>query len=657
MSFLSDQAKRGAKGVTRINKPTPAGEAALEQLDKVEDQELSTETPFDSLPFNQKAAKILEAIGQYLSQQGEDTFRVGAYDRAAATIRAQGPDLSTWSAKELQKLPSVGKSTATKVREIADTGTCQKYAELAASSPPDSVAELEKLPGVGPVNALRIWKETGVDSLAALGVAIEKGEITDTKLVQGFEFVNKELERVPLGMILPFVREFMSMVMKQHRDIVERISVAGSTRRGRETVRDIDVLICVAEQHVPIVQQTIIREFSEHGAEAAGENKCRLLYIQDILKVQVDVLFTPPVTWGSKLLYFTGSKEFNIATRRRAKAIGYTLNEYGLWNGEECIASKTEEAILNALQIAYVQPWQREQNVANIIDRDTQSGKYRSVLTQDWVKSEARELQMKHSRQGWEVEDPQDRSLPLTTVVAEQQIALYEYLGGSLHNHCIFATKDGKQWDDGRIRIGDLIIECKRRGMKYVGIASHSKSLPIARGLSEDALKQQIEHVRENEWDPPLCIGSEMEVKSDGSFDWSEEILSELDFVIAALHMQPGKNTTERIVAAMQHPKVCMIAHPTGRVFAERPIAEADWDVIFKAAIDTNTALELNVQSSRADLPEDLLSRAIAAGVKIAINCDVHRLVDFDSIVLGPLMFNRAGGTVKDLFQFEEWWT
>ena len=647
MGFLSKNALSNARQAKCTSAPTAIGQEALNKLGSNPTLTLPTTTPFDNELFNIKVAKIFEAIALYLTQQGEDRFRIGAYERAAKTIREQNEELSTWTEKELQVLPGIGKSSAAKIYEIATTGICKKYAELYVNSPPLSVAELEKLPGIGPVNAVQIWKEYGVDSLATLGEAITKGKITDQKLIDGHAFVSKELERVPLGMILPFVREFINLLMKKSKagdiGLIEQISVAGSIRRGCETVRDVDILICTAERCVAGIQEMIITEFSQHGAEAAGENKCRLLYTENLLKVQIDILFTPSGTWGSKLMYFTGSKEFNIAVRRRAKAMGWTLNEYGLGIPGETIrfASDAEDNIFDHLDIEYIPPWLREIKAADLIDAETRNGAFRQRPTR--IKNYNEDAIIK-----------EQQLIPVATV-ADTQSLLYEVLGGSLHNHCLFQTIDGKQWDDGKITISSLVQECVERGMKYIGISSHSKSLSIARGLSEDALKQQIALIRENTWPLPVYAGSEMEIKIDGSLDWPESILDELDFVIAALHAQPGENVTKRIITAMQHPKICAIAHPTGRVFAERPIAEADWDLIFRAAIDTNTALEFNVQPSRADLPEELLKQAIQAGVKILISCDVHRLIDFDHIVLAPLMFNRAEGDIGDIFNFNEW--
>ena len=527
---------------------------------------------------NREIADMFERIADMLELLGENAFRVNSYRKASRVIGDLTDDVADLAeAGRLQKLPGIGASTAKKIDEYLATGSMQRCEELAAQVPA-GVVEMMHVPGLGPKTAGLVYKEAGVDSIARLQEAIAAGKLADLPGLGAKKLENIEKgirtylagqERVLLGRALPIAEEIAEAMRKVEG--VQDVLPAGSLRRRRETIGDIDIL--VASTRGKAVVEAFVALPAVTDVLAAGDTKGSVRVEGGL---QVDCRVVPPESLGAAAQYFTGSQAHNVRLREIAIGRKLKLNEYGVFRGEERIAGETEEEVYEALGLPWVPPELRE-------DRG-------------------------------EVEAAQKGELP--TLIEPGDIR------GDLHVH--------STWSDGGGTIEQMAEACRALGYRYMCVTDHSQSLKIAGGLTPDRLREQrkdIEAANKKLKGFRVLAGLEVDILGDGALDTPDEVLAELDFVIASIHQGMGQSEeqiTRRIVAAMRNPHVHAIAHPTGRLIGQRDPYAVDFDEIVRVAAETGTALEINAHYERLDLNDVHARAARDAGVRLVINTDAH---------------------------------
>ena len=556
---------------------------------------------------NREVAQTFADIADMLAIRGDNIHRVLAYRRAAEAIQNLGQDVNqVYAAGKLTDIPGIGQRLADKIAEMLATGRLSFYDQLAQEVPP-SLIDLLRVEGIGPKRAWQLYETLGVTNLAALKAAAQAGKLrelpkmgakSEAKILQGIAELEKYGdERTPLGEALPLAAAILAAL--EQVPGVTQTAVAGSARRMRETVHDIDLLIAATDA-APVMDAFVSLPQVE-AVSGRGPTKASVTLLNGL---QVDLRVLPADRWGTLLLYFTGSKAHNTRLRELAQKQGLRLNEYGFTpaDGRAEIRCATEEEAYQTLGLPYILPTLRE-------DRG-------------------------------EIEAALAGALP--DVIRIEQIV------GDLHMHTT--------WSDGKLSVLEMATAAKERGRQYIAITDHSASLGIAHGLSVERLHQQAEKIRQaNEALGPnfhILHGTEMEIKADGTLDYPDEVLAELDFVIASLHVslkQPREQVTQRILNAIHNPHVDMIAHPTGRLIGERPPADLDMEAILSAAAETGTILELNANPRRLDLPDIYARRAMELGVKIAINTDAHNANQFDLLHFGVGVAQRGWATAADV--------
>jgi len=579
------------------------------------------------MTFNERLSEVLAEMATLLELSGGDRFRVNAHAKAARTIRDSTTDLEPIAedAKALTALDGIGKGMAEKIGEFKRTGTLEDHESLLAEIPP-GLLDVMGVQGLGPKTVRAMWKDLDVTNLDGLKRVIDSGELASLprmgakaveKIRTSLKFLESTGTRLHVGVALPVaekVVEFMASV-----EGVTKVEHAGSLRRGKETIGDVDVL-CVAKD--PKAAHEAFR-----GMEgvvdviASGETKSsvRLAATEAYgrwkgfeadggITVQVDLRTVPKESWGAALMYFTGSKEHNVKMREKALAKGLTLNEYGLFpdddpkagspqsRGIAPVASGTEKDVFKALDLKWVPPEMRE-------DRG--------------------EL-------GSDVPEP----IEIKDIKAE------------LHAHTTAS--------DGKMELEELVQGAIDRGFHTIAVTDHSKSSAQAGGLNEQRLEEQAEMIAQaNEMfgDITVMKGSEVDILADGSLDFDDETLAKLDVVVASPHAsldQDPVKATERILKAIANPFVHVIGHPTGRIISRRPGLPLAMDEIIASAKEHDVALEINAHWLRLDLRDTHVRAAVEAGVKIAIDCDVHAMSDFSNLKFG-VMTGRRGWLTKDL--------
>jgi DNA polymerase (family 10) len=548
---------------------------------------------------NAEVARVFNEIGDILEIQGADAFRINSYRRVARTIADLPTDIAEVAARgELTSLPGVGKSSAQKIQELLETGKLHLREQLAREVP-NSLLELLNIPGTGPKKVALLWKERGVASLGDLKAAVAAGKLEGLKglgaksiaqIRQGIEFLERSAGRTRLGDAWPLAQMLRQAVLEMKG--VTRAEHAGSLRRGRETVGDLD-LLCVAKDGAHVVKQ-----FTElpgvRQIMAAGKTKGSALVEHAAGQtIQVDLRVVPRESFGAAWQYFTGSKEHNVRLRELAVRRGWSLNEYGLTKGDKVIASREEEDIYAALGLPCFPPELRE----------------------DRGEFDLREI-------------PQD-------------LLTREHIRGDLHMHTLAS--------DGHCTIEELIAAAKQRGYKYVCITDHSQSSVIANGLKPARLRKQIEQVRriaKGVKGITVWAGTEVDILGDGSLDFADELLAQLDFVTASIHSGMGRNVesnTRRTLAAIRNPHVNVIGHPTGRLINEREAMALDMEAVCKEAARTGTALEINAHPYRLDLKDQHARLAREHGATICISTDAHDTDQLDLMFYGVITARRAG--------------
>ena len=550
-------------------------------------------------------ADAFEQIADLLELKGENPFRIRAYRRAALNLQNLTEDLETLSKTDsLEEIPGVGKDLAGKIKEMLSTGRLGYLDDLRKKIPP-SLSLLVTIPGVGPKTAKLLYDRFKVKSMGHLEELIKAGKLRtlpgfqqkkEENILRGIQLLKAGQERMTLGVAVVLSEEILKS-LKRFPEI-KRISVAGSLRRRKETVRDVDILITSTQPakvmdhfvHLPLAGQV----------QAHGPTKSSIRTKQGI---QVDLRVVEPDAFGAALVYFTGSKAHNIKIRSLANRRGLTVNEYGVFKqkGNRKVAGREEEDVYQTLGLPWISPELREDL--------------------------------------GEIEAAAAGRLP-------HLVELKDFKG-DFHIH--------SDWSDGHHPIEEVALAAKARGYRYMLLSDHSQSLRIAGGLSEKELLEEMEEVRrlnKRLASFRILMGAEVDILPDGRMDYPDRVLSKLDLVIAAVHSafkQPEEVMTRRIVKALNNPYVSILAHPTGRLLGEREPYQVDLEAVCRVARQTNTALEINCYTQRLDLNDMHARQARELGVKLVVSTDTHSLDQLDSIGLGISMARRAWVEPSDL--------
>jgi DNA polymerase (family X) len=560
---------------------------------------------------NDAAAALLDEYADLYTMRGGDQFRARVYTKAARAIAAFPQDVSDLSAADLQRIPGVGKSIAAKVGEITATGTFAELEDLRAGIP-DGVRLLTKIPALGPRRALQLYRELDVSSPEQLKEAIEAGKLNDLKgfgaksgekLLRGIELLTSAGDRVLLNVAAETAAAVVAAVGALPDCL--RIAPAGSLRRARESVGDVDVLAAIGEGADSAPLMAALTSMPEAAdVIASGPTKTS---IRTAAGLQVDLRVVPLDAWGAALQYFTGSQAHNVRIREMAVRRKLKLSEYGLFDAEtgELIVSRTEEEVYERLGMQWVPPTLRE---------DT-----------------------------GEVEAALKGELP--DLVAEADIR------GDLHTHTNLT--------DGQASLDEMVSFARDRGLEYYAITDHAPNLVMQRMTDEKMLAQR-EQVRQlserlaTDGGRPMVLlhGTELNIAPDGSVDWPADFLAGFDVCVASVHShfdQPRSEMTRRFIAACENPYVNVIGHPLTRKIGRRPPVDVDLPELYKACARTGTALEVNSHPARLDLPSVHIRAARDAGVTFAIDTDAHSLRDQTYIQYGVATAQRGWLTPEDV--------
>lgn len=545
---------------------------------------------------NKELAGMFETIADVLEIKGELIFKVRAYRKTARILDDLTEDVETLAAEgRLAAVDGIGKATGEKIAEYLNTGKMKRYDEAVGSVPPGLI-EMLRVPGMGPKTVALVYGKMEIDSLDKLLAAARDGKLDALpgmgkkkveNILHGIELVETAGRRMLLGEAMPIVREIVAALERSGR--VARIEPAGSLRRWKETIGDIDILAATDQPAQAIAAFVKGRWVGE--PIASGTTKAS---IRTTGGLQVDLRVVAPESFGSALQYFTGSKAHNVKLRDIAKGRKLKLNEYGVFRGKKRIAGDTEEEVYAALGLPLIPPPLRE-------DRG-------------------------------EVEAAQSGRLP--ALVSRDDIA------GDLHVH--------SDWSDGSATIEQMARRAKELGYQYIAIADHTGSLRVFGGLSEKeiyAKMKEVEQVRRKVKGIEVLCGVEVDIRSDGALDYSDKVLGDIDVVTASVHSgfkQNEAKMTRRILSAMEDPHVHIIGHPTGRLLNKREPYALDMEAVLKTAAETGTAMEINAHYERLDLSDVACRRAKELGVKIAVCTDAHHLADLDLIEYGVGVAQRG---------------
>ncbi len=573
------------------------------------------------MSFQKHASDLFSTMSQMLELTGGDRFRVNAHAKASRIIKDAGADLEALAkdgdVKALTAIEGIGKGTAGKLIELAQTGTISEYEELCAKVPA-GVMEVLGIQGLGPKTVKLMWEQKGVESVDDLKGIIADGSILElprmgAKTVENIKasiaFLESSGSRLPIGIAQQVADRFVAMLGQVPG--TSRVAFAGSLRRGQESIGDVDILIATDDPDA--AREAFISSDGVMQVLAKGDTKCSIRTAigdsasrwgsEEGSAVQVDLRIVDESCWGAALLYFTGSKEHGVRLRQRAISMGMTLNEYGLFEddgsdpsppqtrGVEPIACASEEAIYLALGMPFIPPTMRE-------DRG----------------------EMKLSEPIHVIE--------LGDIKAE------------LHSHTVAS--------DGKMTIEESAAIAKARGFHTLAITDHSQSSAVAGGLKPDRLRKHIKAVREANGrieGITLLPGSEVDILVDGTLDYEDDLLHALDVVVASPHAglrAKPKQATKRLLKAIAHPCVHIIGHPTGRLIERREGLSPDMNEIIAAAIEHDVALEINSHWMRLDLRDTHVRAAVEAGALISINCDDHQPGDYDNLIFGVLTGQRG---------------
>ncbi len=549
---------------------------------------------------NHEVAELLSRMGTLLEMKGELIFKVKAYHKAAENIAALPQDIEELkNQNRLREIPGIGEALAEKITEYLETGRISAYQKLTEEIP-ETVLDIVNIPSVGPKKAKLFFERLNVKSVKELSSAVASGRLeglpgvkekTIDNIRRGIRLLREGQERMNLGVAVGVADQFVAALRKMPE--VKEIAVAGSLRRMRETIRDIDLLI--DSSNPKKIMDTFVYLPQVKTINAHGETKSSVMTLEN---VQVDLRVVEPKSFGAALLYFTGSKNFNIRLRQIAIKKNMKINEYGVFDlkggRERLIASRTEEECLKVLGVPYVPAELRE----DIGEEEIFSGK------------------------------------PIPKLIEQKDIK------GDLHIH--------STWSDGRNTIAEMAEAARAQGYRYVAISDHSPRLKVAGGVSIENLKKkkkEIDDLNGRLKDFRILFGTEVEIDTEGRLDYNEATLSQFDFVIAAIHSgfeQSRNQLTRRLIKACQNKYVNAIAHPTGRHIGKRDPYDLDLKELCQAAVDTNTFLEINAFPIRLDLDSANIYFARGMGVRFTINSDSHA-VDHLSVMKFGVGIARRG--------------
>jgi DNA polymerase (family X) len=553
---------------------------------------------------NQKIAGIFSEIADILEIQGVNRFRYLAYRRAAQTVDMLSKDVRTIYDENpagFQKMPGIGQDLSNKIIEILETGQCAMHRELLEGFN-KGLLELLTIRGLGPKKVKLFYEDLGIDDVAKLKKAAEAGELaqlprmgekSQAEILKAIEGHEKHRTRLLLHDATSMAEDMVTY-MKQCPHI-GRVQFAGSCRRGKETIGDIDILATGSDH------EAIIDYFVSHPTVdmilAQGDTKASLILEQGM---QVDLRVVAEESFGAALYYFTGSKEHNIRTRKLAISKGLKINEYGIFKGENSLAGETEQAIFDVLKIPFIVPEMR--------------------------------------RNDGEVEAAIEGQLP--HLIERSDIR------GDLHVHT--------NWTDGKASMEDMVTEAKRLGYEYLGLTDHSEAVRVANGMKPDRLLdyiRTIDALNKKVNGITLLKGSEIDILEDGSLDYDDELLAQLDLVNISVHSKfnlPAAEQTARIVKALSNPYVTVLNHPTGQIIKKRDPYLVDMGEVARAAVKNRVALEVN-GSRRLDLNPGNIRLAKEQSAKFVISTDSHRVTSLEHMRFGVMLARRGWLEKRDV--------
>lgn len=562
---------------------------------------------------NDGIAERFELLADLLELDGAVAYRVLAYRRAAKTLRDTPDSVVRLSQQgRLTELPGVGDTIANKVAELIATGRISALEKLLAVTP-DGVIPLMHVPGIGPKTARRVFTELGVTSVDEVLEAARAGRIrdigglgekTEQAILEGLQAPprTQKRDRVSSGKLRPFAERIVADL--RECAAVEDCDLAGSLRRFTETAKDVDVVVAtrapadVAERVVSLDWVALV--------EARGETKVTCVAHDG---TRVDVRMVEPQVYGNLLQHLTGSKDHNVALRESAVKAGLKVSEYGIEEVETgtVLECRTEPEVYERLGMGWIPP----------------------------------ELRENHG----ELEAARAHSLP--------DLVTLDQIRGDLHAHT--------DWSDGKLTLEQLVAAVREKGLEYLNVTDHSPAVGFGMGLDAGRLRQQIDRVRalaETLDDFTLLAGAEVDILKDGSLDYSDELMAELDVVVASLHAShrlSEADQTKRLCAAMENPHVDVIGHPTGRMLGRRDSYPMDMEAVIAKAAETGTVLEVSGQPNRLDLRDAAIRMAVQAGVKLAVDTDAHSRAALEYMRFGVMNARRGWATAADVVNTRSW--
>ncbi len=564
-------------------------------------------------PTNRALARIFKEMGDiYTFNDGANHFRASAYLRAARVLAGLEEDVSRFTEPgALENLPGIGESIAEKIREYLETGKIVQY-EALKESVPHELLDLLDIKGFGPQSIKAISSALGIRTRAGIVKALQDGSISRLKgfgekkvenMLKGLKLHKTLEERMLLWDALELGEGIVRLLSRLPE--VQKVELAGSLRRAKETIGDIDILVAAEDRH----RTKIVDYFTGLGniksVLAKGETKVSAILKEQLR--QVDIRLVHPDEWGAALQYFTGSKEHNIHLRSLAREKGLKISEYGVFRlrDNKRLGGAREEDVYRAMDMAWIPPEMRE-------DRG---------------------------------------ELDLAAQNRIPRLVELEDIRGDLQMHT--------QWSDGMHTIEEIVRYVKKNlDYDYIVLTDHSKSSRIAHGMAENQFLEQLQAIRDvnaklgREF---VKAGAEVDILPDGSLDLSDELLSQLDIAVAAIHTAFSRDNTDRLIRACENPYISIIGHPTGRLIGARDVYPVNMRRVIEAAAETGTALEINAQPNRMDLNDEWAHLAREKGVKLVISTDMHLLSNFRYMKLGVLLARRAWCTPDDVLNTWKW--
>ncbi len=561
--------------------------------------------------LNEEIARIFERMARVLAFKGGDRFRITAYERAAVSIRDLEEDLASIAERgKLEDIPGIGKDLSEMIEEYVRTHKIKRY-EQERRGIPEGLIELMSIPGLGPKTLAQLHQKFHIRSLADLESCLKKAASVKLKgfgqkkidnIKRGIDLWVASQKRMLIGVALPLAENLLSELRKIK--LIEQADVAGSLRRRRETIGDLDVVI--VSKHSPRALQQVVKLPVVKQVLGVGDTKATVIVEGGI---QVDVRAVARESYGAALQYFTGSKQHNIHLRTLARERGLKFNEYGVFRGEKRIGGKDEAGMYALLDMPVMPPEIREDK--------------------------------------GEIEAAMAGRLPKLIEAGD--------LRGDLHAHTTYS--------DGKATIEEMVEHAAELGYEYIALTDHSPSQRIAHGLDLDRLEQKIEEIerlrkRRKDRAPRILIGTEVDILADGKLDYPDRILARLDIVVGSLHslLRHSKDQiTNRLLEALANPHLDIVGHPTSRLIGSREPVEMDFERVLRAAVKSGAALEINGSMYRLDLNDSMARAAQEAGVLLAIGSDAHSTAQLDQIRYGVFQARRGWIEARSVINTWSW--